>query len=199
LDRSDKSRLSGWRTYRLFGLTLASDFPFVNSLPLATGTPDLRFTRALEPPLPLCWQSVVPAYVSPHRRSNGDHLVSLYCLNGCDVLRFPGIADFYLWPDRIVCHLVNPVADGQAELYLLGTVLAFWLERQGVAVLHAASIAVAGRAIAFAGSKRSGKSSLAVAFVQAGDPLLTDDLLSLRRRGDRFIGQPGYPQIRLLP
>lgn len=198
-DRSDTARLSGWRSYRLFGLTLASDFPFVHALPHAAGPPDLRFTRALESPVPPGWQSVSPVYVNPRRRPNGEHLVSLYCLNDCDVLRFPSIADFYLWPDRVVCHLVDPVADCLAELHLLGTVLALWLERRAVVALHAASIAVANRAVAFTGSKHSGKSSLAATFVQAGDSLLTDDLLSVRARENHFIGQPGYPQMRLWP
>jgi len=199
LNGSDKSCPSGWRTYRLFGLTLASDFPFVTVLPGANGTPDLRFTCVLEPPLRPDWPSLAPVYVNSRRQPTGGNLVSLYGLNECEVLRFPGTADFYLWPDRIVCHLTAPGAERQAEMQFLGTVLAFWLERRAVVALHAASVVVADRAIAFVGCRHRGKSSLAATFVRAGDALLTDDLLSVCPQDDRFLGQPGYPHMRLWP
>jgi hypothetical protein len=199
LNESEKSCPSGWRTSRLFGLALTSDFPFVTVLPCATGTPDLRFTCAPEPPLRPDWPSLAPVYVNPRRQANGENLVALYDLNECEVLRFPGSADFYLWPDHIVCHLTTPGAELQAEMQFLGTVLAFWLERRAVAALHAASVVVADRAVAFVGSRHRGKSSLAATFVRAGHALLTDDLLSIRWQDGRFLGQPGYPHMRLWP
>jgi hypothetical protein len=35
--------------------------------------------------------------------------------------------------------------------------------------------------------------------MQAGCPLLTDDILAVEKQGGRFIGHPGYPQMRLWP
>jgi hypothetical protein len=35
--------------------------------------------------------------------------------------------------------------------------------------------------------------------MQAGHPLLTDDLLVVKQTGETFIAQPGYPQLRFWP
>jgi hypothetical protein len=58
-------------TWRLFGLTVASDFPFANQLPPGTGDPDLVFSCVNEPPLAIDWEQAIPVYTSPHRTKNG--------------------------------------------------------------------------------------------------------------------------------
>lgn len=186
-------------TYRLFGLSLASDFPFTCVLPTTTGPADLSFTCQLTPPQHLDRLPSSPAYRHPYRNAEGESLFTWYRLNDYDVLRFTGVADFYLWPKRIVCQVLDFGLNYQVELYFLGPVLAFWLERQGVAVLHAASVVVANRAVAFLAGSRTGKSSLTATFMQAGYPLLTDDILPIRMQGQCCMGQPGYPHMRLWP
>ena len=85
------------------------------------------------------------------------------------------------------------------ELWLLGTVLAFWLEWRGVPALHASAGCAHGHAIGFLASKQGGKSTLAMALLQEGHPLLTDDLLPVDVEGDTACGRPGYPQMRMWP
>ncbi len=63
-----------WPTYRLFGLTLASDYAFTNRLTPAVGAPDLTFTAAPTTPLPNDWEETEPAYASMTRTADGEQL-----------------------------------------------------------------------------------------------------------------------------
>lgn len=188
-------------TYRLFGLTLASDFPFVSRLILIKNNdvPDFTFSCALGESSPGSQQGVPPTYVSPLRIKDGESIFYLYRQPTFDVLRFSRVADFYLWPKRIVCNLLDPAYEYLVEIYLVGTVLSFWLERQGIPALHASAVVANDRVVAFLGTNTGGKSSLAATLLQAGYLLLTDDILAVERGRDMFIGRPGYPQIRLWP
>jgi hypothetical protein len=188
-----------WYTYRLFGLTLASDFSFANRLRPGTGAPDLTFTCVVQPPLSTNGEQATPAYSSSYRTDDGESILYLYRLGTCDVLRFTRVADFYLWPARIICHLLDPAYDYLVEIRLLGTVLSFWLERQGIPALHASAVTVQGQAVAFLSTNKGGKSSLAASLLQAGYPLLTDDILPVEYTDGAFRGRPGYPTVRLWP
>jgi hypothetical protein len=196
---SDNSNISTWPTHCLFGLTLASDYPFATRLALSAGAPDLTFTCIDQSPLPGGWEQTTPAYTSPYRNDDGESILHLYRLDACDVLHFTHVADFYLFPDRIVCHPSELAGDPMVETHLLVTVLAFWLERQGIPTLHASAVVVGGRAAAFLSHSRDGKSTLAAALVQAGYPLLTDDILPVEHTDGAFRGRPGYPTMRLWP
>jgi hypothetical protein len=109
------------------------------------------------------------------------------------------VADFYIGSSRIEYALHDDTYAYALELWLLGTVLAFWLEWQGVPALHASAAALNGHAVGFLASKQGGKSSLALALLQQGHPLLTDDLLPVDVDDDAIRGRPGYPQMRLWP
>jgi hypothetical protein len=115
------------------------------------------------------------------------------------VLRFPGQADFWLADRRIEARLLDPASGADLEMRLLGPVLAYWLERAGIPVLHAAAVEMGGRAVGFLAGSRGGKSSLAAALVEAGRPLVTDDLLPVEQRPGDLYALPGYPQMRLWP
>ena len=109
------------------------------------------------------------------------------------------VAEFLLQPDRIICHLLDGARPHEAELWLLGTVLAFWQEWPGHGVLHASAVMVDQRAVGFMGYNQSGKTSLAASFLQAGYPLLTDDVLALQMVDGLCMAQAGYPQMRMWP
>jgi len=83
--------------------------------------------------------------------------------------------------------------------YVLGPALGFTLRLRGVTCLHASAVAIGGGAVAFVGASGAGKSSVAAAFARAGYPILTDDVLALADRGERFEAQPAYPRVRLWP
>jgi hypothetical protein len=69
-------------------------------------------------------------------------------------------------------------AAGQAESFepLVGMALCWLLAREGRYVLHAAAVALDGRAVVALGHSGAGKSSLGLAALDAGLELLTDDL-----------------------
>ena len=189
-----KSRL---RFHRIFGLTLGSDVPFGSHLgPEADPPADLVFRvfhhngppGAALPPLP------DPA-------SGVYHGINLHLFRAPDreVLRVTNVADFHLWPDRIVAHPADTEAGPLIEIHLLGTVLSYWLERRGLVALHASAVEIESRAAVFASAHGGGKTGLAAALLQAGHPLLSDDLLPVEERGGAFFGRPGYPQMRMWP
>jgi hypothetical protein len=76
----------------------------------------------------------------------------------------------------------------------------FALVKKGYEPLHAATVVIGQRAVAFLGASTFGKSSLASCFVASGYPLLTDDVLRLKEQEDgRHIAFPGPPQLKLSP
>lgn len=188
-----------WMTRSLFGLTLVTNFPFANHLAPATGPANLAFAYELTAPLPDSGEQELPSYNSSYRMDNGEGVAYLYRLADCDIIRFTHIADYYLWAERIACHMLDPAYCYLVEIHFLGPVLSLWLERRGIPTLHASAVVVDGRAVGFLSTNSAGKSTLAAAMVQAGYPLLTDDILPVEHSGNMFLGRPGYPQMRLWP
>jgi hypothetical protein len=185
--------------YRLYGLTLASDFPFASRLFPGSGPPEVTCACSPGPADPGPPPDGEAISESPDRHACGETLARLYRLPSAALLRFTGAADFALQEDRIDCRLHDPASAALAEIRLLGTVFAFYLERRGVPALHAAAVAVGGRAAAFLSTNQGGKTSLAASLLQAGGSLLTDDLLPLEVQGSAFLARSGYPQMRMWP
>lgn len=121
--------------------------------------------------------------------------------DGSDYLRWSDLFEFLVSADgrRIACR---PLARASAEAfqtYLLGQVLSFGLVKLGVEPLHATAAVIHGGAVGLLGECGYGKSSLGAAFLAAGDPLLTDDLLVAEPDGQGFVAHPGPPRIKLFP
>lgn len=186
-------------SYQLFGLTLVSDFPFASRLAQTATAPDIAFTLVDAPPVPPDWQAFEPAYTSPFQTAAGVSVGTLHRLTKHEVLRFTDVGDFYLGSDHIVCHPLRDGLTSRIEITLLGVTLAYWLERAGTPALHASAVVSGSRAVAFLSHTRAGKSTLATALMAAGDPLLTDDLLAISPGNGGWIGQPGYPMLRMWP
>jgi len=185
-------------THRLFAINLDSDFPFDNYLAPSKGPTELTFTVSDQPPISEAWDSVNPVYRSPRQDQHGESIAHLHRLSGYEVLSFPRVADFYVQSERIACHLRDPDLEYMVEIRLLGPVLSYWLERRGIPALHASAVAVDGQAIAFISRHGGGKTGLAAAMMQAGYPLLTDDILPVEDK-EGLQGRPGYPQVRMWP
>ncbi len=189
-----------WMIYRLFGLSLASNFRLVKRVALlGNNAPDVIFSHKIVESLPADWKDISPSYISPYKTEDGRSILNVYCKSEHDVMCFTDIADFYLWDDRIECYQLHNVNRNQVEMWFVGVVLSLWLEKKGVPVIHASSVVVNDCAIAFMNDSTGGKSSLAASLVNSGYQLLTDDALAIKRAGKMFIGQPGYPQMRLWP
>jgi hypothetical protein len=81
--------------------------------------------------------------------------------------------------------------------YLLGPVMGFVLRLRGVTCLHASTVAIGGRAVAFAGHAGSGKSTLAAAFARLGHAVMSEDVTALAIDSGAVHVEPAYPCVRL--
>jgi hypothetical protein len=93
------------------------------------------------------------------------------------------------WLDRSGQHLVGWVSrSDKLSLYELGKPLHFplllWHRDQGAEVIHAALVSKHGEGVLFAGKGGAGKSTLALACLEAGFDYLGDDYIGLEACGD---------------
>ncbi len=118
---------------------------------------------------------------------------------GWSYVRYDGNFEFLISPsgDRIFYRLLAEVPLESFQAYALGRIFSFALVKKGYEPLHAATVVVNRRAVAFLGASTFGKSTLAACFVAAGYPLLTDDVLRLEERGAHYIAFPGPPRLKL--
>lgn len=180
-----------------FGLTLASELPLGSPLLPAFGVhADLHVLERRAPlPAPL----PEPFFTSRVATAAGESALVAFHLPAGDLLRFAEVGDFLLSADRIEVRPASARGRLAVEAHLLGPVLAYWLERSGAPCLHAAAVAVGGRAAGFLGTSGSGKSSLASELVASGHPLVTDDVLAVDLTPDGAAARPAFPQLRLWP
>ncbi|CAN5574392.1 hypothetical protein BH20CHL7_BH20CHL7_03440 [soil metagenome] len=184
--------------YAIYGVTLATEYPLAVTLPESDATADLTFAVQPDAPDALDLAAHTPVYTEGLRR-DGRPSFEFWALPDRDVIRITAAMDFHCWPDRIVCHIVDPEHRYLVEVALFGMVLSLWLERRGTPTLHASSAAIDGQAVAFLASAGTGKTSTAAACVAAGHPLLSDDLIAVAERDGVMFAQPGYPQFRMWP
>ncbi len=121
--------------------------------------------------------------------------------DGGEYLRWTGLFEFRVSADgcEITARSLNGASGEGFQTYLLGQVLSFALVKRGVEPLHSTAAVVDGGAVAFLGDCGYGKSTLGAAFLRAGSPVLTDDLLVLEERPEGFIAHSGPPRIKLFP
>ena len=83
--------------------------------------------------------------------------------------------------------------------FLLGQALPTLLVQRGLHVLHASSVGLGGRAVAFLGGGGFGKSTLAAALYDRGWAFVADDAVAVELRAKRAWVLPAFPQFRLWP
>ncbi|MCI0660972.1 MAG: hypothetical protein L0220_07860, partial [Acidobacteria bacterium] len=133
--------------------------------------------------------------------SDGSSWLSCARIGSAYALRFSGMADFLISPDRrlISCHTRGAPQETIRHLFL-DQVLPRLLAGRDRVVLHASAVVVGNEAIAFLGDSGQGKSTISVSLASLsgfGRPLITDDSLLLHRRGERIYCVPSYPGVRL--
>lgn len=181
--------------YRLYGLGLRSHWPL--PCPAGRGTEPAEI-EMFDGPAHLFSEASREA----GRRSNGERWFRYRRLpDGSDYLRWSGLFEFLISRDghRIACRPLNGTPREAFHAYLLGQVLSFALIKRGIEPLHATAVVIDGKAVGFIGDCGYGKSTLAATFLQAGHPLLTDDLLVMKEEGDGFAAYSGPPRIKLFP
>src|SRR3954452_21519678 len=179
--------------YELYGLKLASDWQIAGLQEVTTSSAQLTLravdpfvfaeARSTLPPGPLNWfnRAVLP--------------------DGFEYLLWPTLFECLISPDGrdVQANVLEQGSSDALEVYLFGQVLSFVLIKQGIEPVHGTAVVVDGKAIAIVGDCSYGKSTLAAAFLSAGFPLLTDDLLVTSVLDGKVMAHPGPPRIKLLP
>ena len=118
---------------------------------------------------------------------------------GGTVLSIPKVGRYLVRDGKEIVLDADPESsDRNRRLYLLGSALGALLHQRGLMPLHANTVVVGDRAIAFSGHSGAGKSTIAAWFHDRGYPVLTDDVCVLTFGPDgRPLAQPGIPRLRL--
>lgn len=168
--------------HQAFALTIASEIPLLE-LPAGSGAPDVEVVIGsvdVEPPSDGHWRIVA----APN-----------------DVRGWiPDGGGFHVQDGRRIVVDPMPGADERAlRLGIVGPLLGVILTQRGRFVLHASSVVVDGRAVAFAGPSGRGKSTLATALARAGHPLVADDITVVDTAGGEPVVLPGFARVKLWP
>ena len=96
------------------------------------------------------------------------------------LLSVPNVARFLLKNgDEIVFAPESEVSLEDVPIFILGTVFGILLHQRQQIVLHASTVEVNGKAVAFCGPSGAGKSTLAAALAQRGYRPITDDVCAV--------------------
>jgi energy-coupling factor transporter ATP-binding protein EcfA2 len=165
-----------------FALTIASDIP-LHDLPPGTGDADVVVRiGTLAGPRPAADSWSVTA--APGEASGW--------AAGAGAFRVRGGSE--------IAIDVPPGIDERAlRLAIVGPLLGVILTQRGRFVLHASTVAIDGRAVAFAGPSGRGKSTLVAALTRAGHPLIADDMTVIDTSLPLPVVQPGFPRVKLWP
>ena len=129
----------------------------------------------------------------------GEEMSLFYRESDQYVVRFPDRADFIISLNRqtVTCTPSPGIPDNEIEVLYFNQIIPLVMGCNGDLVLHASAVVIDGRAIAFLGPTRRGKSTLAAAFAKAGHAFLTDDGLILDRDDEDYLVRPRAPSLRL--
>jgi hypothetical protein len=83
--------------------------------------------------------------------------------------------------------------------YLYGPILGLLLRIRGALAFHASAVQMGEGAVGFVGPRGAGKSTLAAALAAAGCPVVTDDILHVRRGDRRWLAEPFAAMLKLWP
>lgn len=169
------------RCYRGFGLRIASDFAIPGAIELAE------------------WPAAIDLTVASNMRTLGTAALSAEPYRVLDSqleLTVPGVARYLLSaPSELAVAPEPQAAPGAVEALLVASGLPMALWAQGGLVLHASGVVPAGAtgAIALAGPRGSGKTTLGRALLAQGAILVGDDALWLRAQEGGIVaaGLPG--------
>jgi hypothetical protein len=176
--------------YVLYGCQVETNRPIPGLMPASSDTVDITVTFEAEPQ----WQNE-PGYLV--HQDDGivvRRLEAGYHFAYCD-------AEFLVSPEGggVVAAPLQGATLEDTCIYLFGPVMGFVLRLRGMVCLHASTVVIGGRAVAFCGPGGAGKSTTAAALSQRGYPVLAEDVAALDDHGKAFFVQPGYPRVNLWP
>lgn len=191
-----------WRG-RAFALDIASPTPLVG-VPESAGTDAVGFVRMEF----VSRADVDEAWGSPDSR----RLFARHYTDGTPYLTIDhaGSIGYRIWAPRHGRHLVSE--DGRHVMAAPPSDAGWWWQRlvlaqvlpiaaslQGIDLLHASAVAVAGKAVAVTAEAGTGKTTLAAHLLDQGAALLADDVLALELAGDEIAAHPGVALTNVDP
>lgn len=190
---------SARHVYSAFGLVVRSNGP-LPGLAVAGGEARGRplEVRFAEPP-------AGPQRPPDHAPAAEVGLERVWRLEGGErLLHYVDPSDGAGWSMRVTAEAIEVAhhhrfAPAQMAPVISTSGLAVALQLNGVPLLHAAAVAVEGRAVLLLAPSGTGKSTTAAAFVAGGYPLLSDDVSALTVDGEGFLVQSGPARLRVLP
>lgn len=116
------------------------------------------------------------------------------------VCKFEDVGRFSVRGGREV--VIEPADGSHAELliaWVQGSIFSLVLHQRGYLALHASSVAINGRAVAFIGESGWGKSTTAAALHARGHRLLADDVVAVSFSNGKPSVVPGFQHLKLMP
>jgi hypothetical protein len=192
--------LSTGAVHRAAGLVIAADAP-IPGLPITTANapPDLYIHLDSPPP----WQHlpVEDFYRADYLNADRQPVVTVGRAS-CG-FRFQYADGTLVWVDRSGTHAWCRSATGatleDTATYLTGPVLGFILRQRGHVALHASAVKIGDAALAIVGPHGAGKSTTAAALATRGFPLISDDVLHVRKTASAWMAEPYASGLRLWP
>ena len=182
------------------GLTIAANVA-IPGLPAAVvpRSPDIRIYADSRP----AWADLPfnTFHSSPHTTRNGTPIVTVGQATAGFHFDYADGTD--VWMDaagtEIWCTDAPGATLADTATYLTGPILGFALRRRGALALHASAVATDSGALLLVGPHGAGKSTTAAAFTARGCPLITDDVMHLRRGESGWLAERYQTGIRLWP
>ncbi|WP_442052563.1 aldolase [Paenibacillus sp. 2TAB19] len=172
--------------YRIFGLNISSEIVLPEAYEIHGIISEFDVEIKLNPPLEDCQDQFTTAN---YRFDNGRFLFHV-----------PETAIYSITSGTHITVTPYPGADeAKIRLFLLGTCMGVLLMQRGILPLHGSAVVIDGKVYAIVGESGAGKSTLAAAFVRAGYPLMTDDVIAVSLSNDSAAATvyPSYPQQKL--
>lgn len=187
--------------YVFYGLRFRTDRALPGLVECKTeGSADIEVSlvagdRSVQPVPPAAWNSASPSQLLWKASGPGGTFVRLSYSGGgetVEVVMGPGGRRAWLsWSGGVRLEELTSL--------VVGPVLGYLLQLRGMTCLHGCVVARQGRGLAFIGASGAGKSTTALACVQAGATLVSDDIVVLHEEADCFRARPGQPALQLRP
>jgi hypothetical protein len=179
--------------WNLYGSEVLADIE-LRELPPGTGAaPAVRVTATTMPP------PLRRTLVRQTGGQRGTPVIQLFQTPSGYFYDVEGIACFWIDSagEKVEYHLSPGASLADFEHFLAGPVLGIAYQLRGGIALHAGAVVVGGKAIGFAAPHGFGKSTLAATLSTLGLPLLTDDVLPLRKSDAGWFAVHSLPRVKL--
>jgi hypothetical protein len=177
----------------LYGFEVKAELP-LRRLNAVVGTRGELTLEVADHPLAVARGEPVSTLVG----GDGRRFYASHELNGRCLLELPPSGEFLL--DPAATRVTVGIGDDDAALRehrIVSSAVCTLLAMRGDLVLHASAVAVAGRAIVFCGPTGRGKSTLALALGEAGNPVLGEDGVAIDLERGAPVAFPGARGIRM--